>query len=444
MLAATALSCSGGYTPGGPTDPLPSSLIGIGVGPQHPTVTLGESLQFTATGFYNDQTTRDITDTVEWYSDNPSVLEVSNSLDSEGSGTTLSSGQSQVSAEFYGLSSPAVRVSVIQASVDDLALSPASVILHQGQRVQLQAQASFSDGSHGNVSGSVVWMTDTPSVATVNSSGEAKAEGLGTAQISGLYQAGLKEFESNPTLVTVVDGDVVIDDADLRIIGLSASSSGDTVSYSVQVKNSGGTPASGIWVDVWLNRTAAPPNPPTSGDGHQMIDLLAPGETQSVAIDLVGISPGNYQSWIMVDSFDSSFEGNLGENNNLWGPESVSVSGGSGPIGPDLSITYLQAFVQSAQGQVLYIIDVSNTGDEIAESFSVGVYANPSFPPVAPSTADEDLPIPNLGPGDTAYLSVIVRDVPSDYWQSYVLADRGGAVGEPNENNNLATFQVVP
>jgi hypothetical protein len=146
----------------------------------------------------------------------------------------------------------------------------------------------------------------------------------------------------------------------------------------------------------------------------------------------------------MVDSFDSSFEGNLGENNNLWGPEAVSVSGGSGPIGPDLSITYLQAFVQGAQGQVLYIIDVSNTGDEVAESFSVGVYANPSFPPIAPSAADEDLPIPSLGPGDTAYLSVIVRDVPNDYWQSYVLADRGGVVDEPNENNNLATFQVVP
>ena len=442
-----AASCSNGYTPGGPGGPggpLPASLIGIGVGPQHPTVTLGESLQFTATGFYDDQTTRGITDSVEWSSSNPSVLQVSNSLDTEGSATTSNTGQSQVSAEYDGLLSPSVRVSVIQASIDELELSPSSVSLHQGERVQLQAQASFSDGSHGNVSGSLVWITDNPSVATVNASGEVKAEGVGSAQISGLYQADLKEYSSSPTVVTVVDGDVVIDDADLRIIGLSASSSGDTVSYSVQIKNSGGTPASAFWVDAWLNRTAAPANPPTSGDAQQMIDLLAPGDTQSVTIELGGVSPGNYQSWIMIDSFDSSFEGNLGENNNLWGPAPVSVSGGSGPIGPDLSITYLQAFVQGAQGQVLYIIDVSNTGDETADAFSVGVYSNPSFPPVAPATADEELSVPSLGPSETAYLSVIVRDVPVDYWQSYVLADRAASVDEPNENNNLATFQVVP
>jgi hypothetical protein len=41
-------------------------------------------------------------------------------------------------------------------------------------------------------------------------------------------------------------------------------------------------------------------------------------------------------------------------------------------------------------------------------------------------------------------MSMIVRDVPEAYWQSYVLADNASAIDEPNENNNLATFQVVP
>jgi len=419
-------------------------LIGIGVGPQNPTVTLGEELQFNATGFYEDQTTRDVTDTVEWFSDNPSALHVSNSLDAEGLGETVGSGQSMVHAEFNGLGSNVVRVSVTQASVDTLALSPPSVSLHQGERVQLQAEASFSDGSHGNVSGSVLWMTDNPDVATVNAAGEVKAEGIGSAAVRGLYQSGPKEFESSPTLITVVDGDVVIDEADLRIVGLSASSSGDTISYTVQVKNSGGTPASDFWVDTWLNRTAAPPAPPTTGDGYQMIDLLEPGETGAVTIEIGGVSPGNYQSWVMVDSFNNTFEGSLGENNNLWGPEPVSVSGGSGPIGPDLSISYLQVFVQASQGQVLYIIDVTNTGDEVASDFGVGVYSNPSFPPVAPSVSDEELSITSLEPGATAYLSAVVRDVPDTYWQSYVLADRAGVIDESNEGNNLATFQIVP
>jgi len=440
-------SCGGQYTPGGPGGPggpLPASMIGIGVGPQNPTVTLGEEVQFNATGFYSDQSTRNITDTVDWYSSSPSTVSVSNSLDSEGQGQTLGAGQSMVYAEFGGLASNEVRVSVTQANVDDLSLSPASVSLHQGQTIQLQAEASFSDGSHGNVSGSILWMTDNPTVATVNEFGEIQAESIGSANISGLYQSNVKEFASSPTLVTVVDGDVVIDDADLRIVGLSGSASGDSVTYTIQVKNSGGAPASGFWVDAWLNRTAAPPAPPTSGDGYQLVDLLEPGATATVTIDLSGIGPGNYQSWVMVDSFDNTFEGGLGENNNLWGPEPVNVSGGGGPIGPDLSVSYLQAFVQSSQGQVLYIIDVTNTGDETATDFSIGVYSNPSFPPVAPSTPDEALSVTSLDPGETAYMSVIVRDLPESYWQSYVLADSGNSVSEPNENNNIATFQVVP
>ena len=145
----------------------------------------------------------------------------------------------------------------------------------------------------------------------------------------------------------------------------------------------------------------------------------------------------------MVDGFNAIPEGSLGENNNIWGPEPVSVSDGGGPIGPDLSISYLHAYVQANQSQVLYIIDVTNTGDETAENFSLGVYSNPSFPPVAPAVADEELPILSLPPGETAYLSVIVRDLPEDYWQSYVLADRANSIDESNESNNLASFQVV-
>ena len=61
-------------------------------------------------------------------------------------------------------------------------------------------------------------------MATVSSSGEVKAEGVGSTAITGLYQSGNEEFESEPTFVTVLDGDVVIDDADLRIVGFSASS----------------------------------------------------------------------------------------------------------------------------------------------------------------------------------------------------------------------------
>ena len=222
VLVPAASSCSGGWGPGGGGGgggALPASLIGIGVGPQDPTVTLGQEVQFTATGFYDDQSTRNITDSVDWLSSNSKALAISNSLDVEGLGTTHSSGQSFIQAEFHGLYSNEVRVSVTQASVSELQVSPATVTIHAGQNVQLQAEASFSDGSHGNVSGSVLWLTDNPSVATVTETGEVEGEGIGSTSIRALYQSGNGEFEGLPASITVVDGNVVIDDADLRIVG---------------------------------------------------------------------------------------------------------------------------------------------------------------------------------------------------------------------------------
>jgi hypothetical protein len=445
MLAAS--SCDQGWTPSGPPGdptPLPASLVGIGVSPIDPTVTYGEQVQFIATGFYDDQTTRTITDSVDWYSTASSVIDVSSSMDMEGMGTTVGAGQAHVGCDYYGLVSNEVRVTVTEATLTSLVVLPSSAQLHGGEKVQLEAEASFSDGSHGNVSGSVRWITDDAAVATVDVQGQVTGEALGTTTVRAVYETGDLTYEGTPATIEVLDGSVTIDEPDVRILGVSATATGGSVTWTVEVKNSGGSSASGFWVDVWLNRTAAPPPPPASGDAYQMISVLEPGGSQDVTIQLEDVEPGSYLSWVMVDSFDSVAEGSLGENNNIWGPETTQVSGSGGPIGPDLSITYLQAFVQEAQGQVLYIIDVTNTGDQSSNAFSVGVFADPEFPPVAPDHPDEAVEVTQLDAGDTAYLSVTVRDMPDDYWQSYVLVDVGAQVAEPNESNNLASFQVVP
>jgi hypothetical protein len=423
---------------------LQASLVGIGVTPMNPTVTLGEEIQFVATGFYDDTTTRTITDTVQWYSTAPSVIDVSSGLDSEGRGTTLAAGISRVSCGFENFPSNDVVVTVTEAAIQSLVVQPALVQLHAAQTVQLEAIADFTDGSHGNVTGSVRWTANNGGAATVDSSGVVTASNnLGTATIGVTYESSLGEFQGTPATIEVLGGDVVIDKADVRILGVNAISNSDGVSYSVEIKNSGGSPASSFWVDVWLNRTAAPPPPPATGDAYEFVALLEAGETSFVEID-VAASPGTYQSWFMIDSFDSVIEDSVGENNNIWGPEPVQVTGDGGPIGPDLAVTYLQAFVQVAQEQVLYIVDVTNTGDQAATSFHVGVFGDPAFPPVAPAYPDEQVYVDLLPAGETAYLDIAIRDIPQSFWQSYVLADVAGVIAEPNESNNLANFTVVP
>jgi len=418
--------------------------MGIGVTPHQPTVTLGEQIQFVAIGYYADQSTRDITDVVTWESSITSVITVSSSLDQEGLGSTEGAGDALVRASFYDLYSNEVQVIVTDASVTALELQPAAVELHVGEEVQLTAEATFTDGSRGNVSGTVRWVTGDGTIATVDPTGKVAAAGLGSVGIRAIYEQPAGDFEAEPASIDVLDETVTIDGPDVRVVGLNVVGSGETATYTVELKNSGGGPASGFWVDVWLNRTEAPPAPPTSGDAYYFVDLLGASETQEIPIEVPGVGPGNYQSWVLVDSFASLDEGTLGENNNTWGPEAVSLSGDSGPAGADVAITYLQAYIQQSQAQVLYIVDVTNNGDEASAPFQVGVFSDPSFPPVAPAIPDEQEQVGSLEPGDTAYLSIAVRAIPTGFWQSYVLADVGGVLPEPNEFNNLAGFQVAP
>ncbi len=444
-LVLVASSCTGGWTQGDDDDTsVPASLIGIGVSPSNPTVSLGEAIQFAAVGYYSDQSTRDITDVVVWQSSDVNVVSVSSSLDEEGLGLPVAAGSARIRANFFELLSNEVNVTVTEAVVTQIDIQPRAVSLHVGESVQLVADAEFSDGSHGNISGTVRWITSDGTTATVEGAGLVRAVGLGTATVRAVYDQGGTEFEDEAATIEVVGGEIQLDGPDVRVIGMTAVSTASGVDYTLSVKNSGGSPASGFWVDLWLDLSAGPTAPSQGGDAYQFVELLDSNATVEVLLSLEDVPPGSYQSWALVDSLSSLDEGSLGENNNIWGPEQVSVSGVGSADSADLSVTYLQAYSQSSQGQVLYIIDVTNNGSASAQDFAVGVFANPDFPPIAPATPDEQVVIPTLLPGATAYLSLVVRAMPQTWWHSYVLADAFNVVTEPNETNNLASSQVLP
>ncbi|GEM_PF-985210 len=447
LLFGAALSCSNTWDAPDPVvEPTPAAgdLLGIGITPNSPKVTSGEVIQFVATGFYADRSTLDVTDVVTWVSTDTSIVDVAGGLDAEGEGLTAGAGQAHVTATLDGLESNPARVTVTAASVVELVITPDIVALHEGSEVTVSAEAVFSDGSHGDVTGTVRWITGNPAVVIVDPGGRITGNGIGVGTVRAVYEQGAEPIEAEPATVRVVDQGEYIGNADLRVVGLSTASSGTEVIYTVEVKNSGDAPSSGFWVSAWLNQTAAPPPAPTEGDGAEFVASLGPDETTEVMVHVPDVTPGTYSSWILVDSLAAVDEGGLGENNNAWGPETVSVTAGGGSIGPDLSITYLQAYVQASQGQVLYIIDVTNNGDETADAFDVGVYSDLAFPPSLGAPADEVESVDPLAPGDTAPISVVIRSTPSAFWSSYVLVDPEGLITEPNEGNNLGAFSVFP
>ena len=76
----------------------PSDLVTISITPPNPSIALGASQQFTATGTYSDQSTKDITKNVTWTSSSATVAVISNSTGPQGLATSSGTGSTTITA----------------------------------------------------------------------------------------------------------------------------------------------------------------------------------------------------------------------------------------------------------------------------------------------------------------------------------------------------------
>jgi uncharacterized protein YjdB len=74
------------------------ALVSITVAPLNPSVAVGHTVQFTATGTYSDNTTQDVTSSVTWTTTKPGVATIDNS----GLAIGISKGKTNVRAKLGG------------------------------------------------------------------------------------------------------------------------------------------------------------------------------------------------------------------------------------------------------------------------------------------------------------------------------------------------------
>jgi hypothetical protein len=137
----------------------PASLVSISLPPI--TLNKGRSYQLTATGTYTDNTTSNITNSVNWTSDNTTVATVNRGL-------VLAKNIGTSSITATNTVSNSTTLTVSPASLTYLTLSPQSVTLPNGASRQFIANGTYSDGSILNITSSVNWTSTNSSVATIN------------------------------------------------------------------------------------------------------------------------------------------------------------------------------------------------------------------------------------------------------------------------------------
>jgi len=173
VFLALMSSCGGGGEGGnigvGASAP---SLVSIEVTPADPVIALGTEIQLKATGIYSDSGKRDLTSSVEWSSSDGAVADVT-----RGRAKSRTRGTAVIAASSAGVSGSRT-LTVTNASLVSIQVTPANPEAPLGTTRQFTATGVFSDESVQNLTEQVSWSAADDAVASV--SNEAGSRGLAT------------------------------------------------------------------------------------------------------------------------------------------------------------------------------------------------------------------------------------------------------------------------
>ena len=159
-------------------------LVSISVAPLDPSIALGTTQQFSATGTYSDNSTQSLTTSVTWSATPPGVAMISNTLGSNGLATGTGQGITSITAT-SGSTSGNAQLTVTAAVLTSIVVTPTMASIHQGATTQFTATGIYSDSTTQDLTANVAWSAGDGTVATVSNSAP---QGLAAGVAGGAVQ----------------------------------------------------------------------------------------------------------------------------------------------------------------------------------------------------------------------------------------------------------------
>jgi trimeric autotransporter adhesin len=163
-----------------------------------PVVAPRSDVACTAVGFFTDGTHADLSSLVSWSSSQSTVVSVSSVPGDPGTLTALGPGTAKVQASYLKLSG-FTYVTVTNAALTGISLSPLEAWVAVGADLALVATGLFSDGSAQPITGNVQWTAADPALAFFTSAAPGDVEGF--APGTTLVQAQSGQLMASTTLV---------------------------------------------------------------------------------------------------------------------------------------------------------------------------------------------------------------------------------------------------
>ena len=394
-------------------------VLGILVTPDDLVLPTGESAQLRVTGLLAEHESVDLTSSVQWSVVDAGVVAVSDALDQEGQVDALGTGITQVVATYGDVQSPAVRVQVTDATLDRLVVSPTRVDLAAGESVELSASATFSDGSTGDFTSQVRWVTEDASVARFGDGARLDAAEPGETVVRASFEG--QDSDGVPVTVVAAPG------PNLLVSAASGSISGGILDLDVTVRNDGSTGAAEFWVDVFVDPGGAPAVGDI-GEDYALVPYAGADDTVSLQFQ-IPVTQSDHDVVVFVDTNDDIEENAEGDNQLA-----ATLSAGNTASGPDLAVTFFDYYADGYS--VYWLVDVTNLGDEDAGWFFVDLFTDRSTAPALYEDGDAYSSIDSLAAGDTDWADFEL-DLSCSPCATWVMVDGYDSVDESDEGNNV-------
>jgi len=438
-------ACTAGLLPkavedtGGFVSPA-SDVVGIVVVPAEVIVPEGTEVRLQALALNGDRESFDMTDVVDWKSGSTSVAEVSNALAREGTLMGQSTGVTTVHAEFDGIESSPAWITVTDAELVRLGISPTTVAIDRGNSIQLHAEATFADGRSSDASSQVRWITGDGSVVILSDGGVLEAVNYGETTVTIEWNG----VESDPISVLVTD-DLDTSGVDLVIDGLHGKIEGGYLEIVADVRNNGTGTAEAFWVDLFVD----PVITPSYGDlpsTYHMVDYLGPGESTGVTFS-TSTPVSSHSFGVLVDSMQEVAETEEYNNYAAGETDGSSTSGDDDGDGdstsptslPNLEFSFVGGF--STETTTEFWVDVRNSGSVTSGSFYIDLFFDSSVD--SPPGLYEDGSMyeyrSGVGAGEVSYATIEISEA-CGACGTWIMLDGYDFVPESNEDDNLAWY----
>jgi len=187
---ATITAAFGGTSGSGTLTVSSARLTSIAVAPQTISIADDTSQQFMATGSFSDNSTQDLTAEVAWTSSDSATALVSNAPGFNGLATALDLGSTTIAAALGNVSGSA-SMTVTDAPLVSIAVTPANPTIPDGSVQQFTAIGTYADNTTRNLTSLVTWSSSDSTVSTVSnasgSNGSATALGVGSTTIAAAF-----------------------------------------------------------------------------------------------------------------------------------------------------------------------------------------------------------------------------------------------------------------